>query len=119
MARALSEAAVVAAFSDYEAHPVAVMEAVALGVPVVGYDTAGVGDLVADGLVNGIDPDCPPRLAATALSAAMRLRPTPPAHLPTWDEAADALAMLYRSVVQPPIGGKDAPPLGLVASAAS
>ncbi len=120
MARALSEAAVMAAFSDYEAHPVAVMEAVALGVPVVGYDTAGVGDLVAQGWVQGIKPDCPPQLAANALNSAMRLRPAAPAHLPTWDAAAEALAMLYRSVVlHRPIGGKDAPRLGLVASAAS
>ncbi len=119
MATALSEAAVVAAFSDYEAHPVAVMEAVALGVPVVGYDTAGVGDLVAGGLVDGITPGCPPQLAANALRAAMVLRPTPPAHLPTWDAAADALAMLYRSVVQRAIGGRDATPRPLLASAAS
>ena len=43
-----------AALSEYEAHPVAVMEALALGVPAVGLDTAGIGDLVQDGLVRGV-----------------------------------------------------------------
>ena len=43
MASTLAESSVVAALSDYEAHPVAVMEALSAGRPVVGYDIAGHG----------------------------------------------------------------------------
>ena len=48
MATALAESSVFAALSDYEAHPVAVMEALCVGRPVVGYDIAGVGELFAE-----------------------------------------------------------------------
>src|SRR5215471_12752807 len=43
MATALAESSVVAALSDYEAPPVAVMEALCVARPVVGYDVAGIG----------------------------------------------------------------------------
>ena len=56
MAGILSRSAVMAAMSSYEAHPVAVMEGVALGLPVVGFDVAGTGDLVEDGWVTGVRP---------------------------------------------------------------
>lgn len=104
MARTLRQASAVAAFSDYEAHPVAVMEALALGLPVLGYDIAGVGDLVADGSVHGLSPGATPAQAADAL--ARLLQPgagtggarRAPVELPTWDGAADALAQLYRRI---------------------
>ena len=57
IAEALCEAEVFAALSEYEAHPVAVMEALTLGIPTVGLDTAGLADLVSDGLVTGIPKD--------------------------------------------------------------
>ena len=54
----LGRAAAVAALSEYEAHPVAVMEALTLGIPTVGLDTTGIGDLVEDGLVRGVPREC-------------------------------------------------------------
>lgn len=96
MAQALGAANALAAFSEYEAHPVAVMEALALDVPVVGTAVAGIGDLVEDGLVTGLPADADPVAAAAALATAMSAGPgTPPQQLPTWDEAADALFRLY------------------------
>ena len=38
MAESLCQASVFAALSEYEAHPVAVMEALTLGIPTVGLD---------------------------------------------------------------------------------
>ncbi|WP_055408339.1 glycosyltransferase [Frankia sp. ACN1ag] len=99
MARELASATVVAALSDYEAHPVGVMEALALGVPVVGYDVAGTGDLVADGLVTGLAPETPAERVADALLAAARTRRTAAVDLPTWESCADELATVYRTVV--------------------
>ena len=98
MAQALGQASVMAALSDYEAHPVAVMEALALGVPVVGTDVAGVGDLVEDGWVTGVPPGAGAEQVATALADAARSGRRPPrSDLPTWEAAAAALEEVYRS----------------------
>jgi glycosyltransferase involved in cell wall biosynthesis len=99
MMQSLSEAAVFAAMSEYEAHPIAVMEALALGVPVVGCDVAGVGDLVEDGLVTGVPKDAKPDAVAQALIAALsspKAAEGPP--LRTWDTTAGELADVYRCV---------------------
>jgi glycosyltransferase involved in cell wall biosynthesis len=101
MASALQRAAVLAAFSDYEAHPVSVMEALTLGTPVVGYDVAGMRDLTQDGLVRALAPGARPQAAAAALLDTMSARPPrsgPP--LPTWETCADQLAAVYRRVYE-------------------
>jgi glycosyltransferase involved in cell wall biosynthesis len=96
MARALAESSVVAALSDYEAHPVAVMEALSVGRPVVGYDIAGIGDLVAQGWVRGVRPGTPAASTARHLVQAMSSPcPVDPATLPTWDSCAERLAQVY------------------------
>jgi glycosyltransferase involved in cell wall biosynthesis len=100
MAETLRRAEVVAAFSDYEAHPVAVMEALTAGRPVVGYDTAGMADLVEDGYVRGIPPGTPPAAAARALEEAMAATPAQLTELPTWDSCAESLLSVYRSVLR-------------------
>lgn len=101
MATALAKASVIAAMSEYEAHPVAVMEALSVGRPVVGYDTAGIGELVAEGLVQGVTPGAPPSTAADQLLKAMS-SPTPaaPLELPTWDTSAEELGQLYRATAR-------------------
>lgn len=101
MARSLGEAAVVAAMSDYESHPVAVMEALTLGIPAVGLDTAGIHDLVQQGLVRGVPKDASPTAIAGALIAAMGDRSVmSPARLPTWDTAAADLADIYQDAIR-------------------
>jgi glycosyltransferase involved in cell wall biosynthesis len=100
MAKAMAEAGVIAAMSDYEAHPVAVMEALSVGRPVVGYDVAGIGELVAEGLVQGVAPGAPASIVAEQLIKAMSV-PTSATipELPTWDTSAEALGRLYLSTV--------------------
>jgi glycosyltransferase involved in cell wall biosynthesis len=96
MAEALGTAAVVACMSEYESHPVAVMEALGLGIPAVGLDTAGTSDLVAEGLVRGVPGNASPAAVAAALVAALEDRDTGvPASLPTWDAAAVELTRVY------------------------
>jgi glycosyltransferase involved in cell wall biosynthesis len=96
MAEALAKSSVVAALSDYEAHPVAVMEALSAGRPVVGYDVAGIGELVADGWVRGVTPGAPAARVAREIAGAM-LSPclVDPAEIPTWNSCADQLAQVY------------------------
>jgi glycosyltransferase involved in cell wall biosynthesis len=96
MAKALGEAAVFAALSEYEAHPVAVMEALTLGIPTVGLDVAGVSDLVEDGLVGGVPTDATPTVLAEALVSALdRGRAAAPVPVSTWDTAVTELAQVY------------------------
>jgi glycosyltransferase involved in cell wall biosynthesis len=100
MATALAEASVVAALSDYEANPVAVMEALDAGRPVVGYDIAGVGELVAQGWVRGVPRGAAAAAVARELAAAMSApAPADRAPLPSWDSCAGQLARVYRSAL--------------------
>ena len=101
MAESLSSAAVVVALSDYEAHPISIVEALSLGIPVVGLNAAGIGDLVEDGLVTGVPKDASPSIIARALVAALdgQRASRAAARLPTWDMAATELAHLYLDVL--------------------
>lgn len=96
MAAALAESSVVAALSDYEAHPVAVMEALSVGRPVVGYDIAGMRELIQDGWVRGITPGESAAVVARELACAMSAPSlVNPADLPTWESCANQLAQVY------------------------
>jgi glycosyltransferase involved in cell wall biosynthesis len=98
MAGALAEASVVAALSDYEAHPVAVMEALCVARPVVGYDVAGIGELIAAGWARGVPGGAPPAAVAQALVKAMSSASVvDQAELPSWDSCAEELAQVYLS----------------------
>lgn len=100
MAETLAQASVVAALSDYEAHPVAVMEALSVGCPVVGYDTSGIGDLVSEGWVRGVRPGS---TSATVAQCLIQSMSSPPlveiAELPTWDDCAEQLMQQYIEAV--------------------
>ncbi|GGF48789.1 glycosyl transferase family 1 [Marmoricola endophyticus] len=106
MTRELSQASVMASMSTYEAHPVGVMEALTLGLPVVGLDVAGTGDLVEEGLVTGVPVGVTDRELAQVLAAELEAtesrggphRPRP-VGLPTWDETVDQLSEIYREVL--------------------
>ena len=96
MADALVESSVVAALSDYEAHPIAVMEALSVGRPVVGCDIAGIGELVAEGWVRGVPPESSEARVARALVETISSPNTvSPSELPTWDACARRLGDIY------------------------
>ena len=98
MATALAESSVVAALSDYEAHPVAVMEALCVARPVVGYDVAGIGELFEAGWIRGVPYGAPAAAVAQELVKAMSSSsPVDHGQLPTWDSCADQLARVYLS----------------------
>lgn len=106
MARELGTASAMAALSTYEAHPVAIMEAVTLGLPVVGLDVAGTGNLVEDGLITGIPVDASDRTVADALLVALEGTAAHPGphrpvalELPTWETTTEGVAEVYRQVL--------------------
>jgi glycosyltransferase involved in cell wall biosynthesis len=98
MAGTLARAAVVVLLSDYEAHPLSVMEALALGRPVVGTDATGLHELVAQGLIAPASPTAGPAEIASAIQRQLDAPPRPPVHLPGWDDRVAALMALYRAV---------------------
>jgi glycosyltransferase involved in cell wall biosynthesis len=106
MATTLAQSSVVAALSDYEAHPVAVMEALCVARQVVGYDVAGVGELIAEGWVHGVPCGAPAAAIAHELVKAMS-SPSPAGRpqLPSWDSCADQLADIYLSLGTAPESG--------------
>ena len=98
LANLLGGADVAALLSDYEAHPVAVMEALYIGVPVLTARTSGFLDLAEAGLVTAIDPAASPDEVAGAL---LRLAGTvrAPTELRSWDDCAKDLLRVYQDVV--------------------
>ena len=95
----LAEAGVVALLSEYEAHPVAVMEALAARRRVVVADTTGFSELAEEGLVRAIPIDADPEVAAAAIVEEMdRPEPAEAPDLPSWDDTTDALEDLYLRV---------------------
>jgi glycosyltransferase involved in cell wall biosynthesis len=99
MARVLSQASLVALMSEYEAHPVAVMEALSLRRPVLGMHTAGQRELAEQGLIRTVPLHSSPEVIAAAALEQIE-RPLIPQHitLPTWDECAEKLLAVYEGI---------------------
>lgn len=99
MARVIAASALVVLLSDYEAHPVAVMEALSLGRPVLTSDTSGFRELAEEGLVRSVPLSASPEEMAAAMAAAMATggETVGAGHvLPDWDDCADRLLSIYR-----------------------
>jgi glycosyltransferase involved in cell wall biosynthesis len=99
----IERADVVALMSDYEAHPIAVMEALALGRPVVVAATSGLVELAREGLVTAV----PPRTASAALARQLLVSARTgsagghvPAPVRSWEACAADLLDLYRQLAR-------------------
>jgi len=101
MASRLAEAAVVVLLSEYETHPLAAIEALALGKSVVVADTSGLRELADQGLARAIPLQSDPAAVAAAVLAEIdrpSLARAP--NLPTWDDCAAGHLALYRAVAK-------------------
>jgi len=97
MARRLSQVDLVVLLSDCETHPIAALETISLGRPLLVASGSGLGELAQRGLARAIDPELAPRAAAEAILRELRDPLSRAAvALPTWDECAAALLALYR-----------------------
>lgn len=100
MARRLSEVDLVVLLSEFESHPIAALEAISAGRPLLVGSGSGLGDLATQGLARAIDPQAAPADAAAAMLRELRdPLPRPPVVLPSWDDCALGLLKLYRRVV--------------------
>jgi len=101
MAELLARASLVVLFSEYEAHPVSVMEAVAMGCPVLVTDTSGLGELARRGLVRAVPPASrDEQIARAVVSELDHPLERAAGDLPTWEGCAADLVALYRSVLR-------------------
>jgi glycosyltransferase involved in cell wall biosynthesis len=92
---------VVVLMSDFEAHPVAVVEAVALGRKVVVADTSGLSELASQGMATAVPVGSSPEfLAGVLVRVAGDPDPVVPI-LPTWDDCAAELLGLYMEILTP------------------
>lgn len=100
LGRVVSDADVVCLLSEYEAHPVAVMEAVGSGTRALVADTSGLSELGTAGLATTIALDASPQQIATAVLALAAEPPAVAPAIPTWDGCAEQLHALYREVAR-------------------
>jgi glycosyltransferase involved in cell wall biosynthesis len=99
MAALLGRAALVTLLSDYETHPIAALEALSLGRPVLVAHSSGMAELAERGLARSVPPDArPAQVAAAILEQLRRPLAPPPLALPTWDDCAAGLLDLYHAV---------------------
>lgn len=101
MAATLLGASVVVLLSDYEAHPVAALEAISLGCRVIANNSTGFAEMVAKGQMRGIDPAASPQAVAEAIieeidDPAIRM---PPGRINNWDDCTNDLLRVYRAVL--------------------
>lgn len=101
MANLLAAASLVVLFSEYEAHPVAVMEALSLGIPVLTSDTSGFRELTEKGWTRAISIRSTTEELAQALIEGITSKSGASGiSLPSWDDCADQLVAVYRSALQ-------------------
>jgi glycosyltransferase involved in cell wall biosynthesis len=104
MAAELSRAALVVLLSEYETHPLAVIEALSLGCPVLVADNSGLSELARKGLARAIPLNSSDRQVGMAvLEQLSQPRRAVNLELPTWDDCAADLLALYRSVARRPV----------------
>ena len=101
MAETLSSASLVTLLSEFETQPMAALEAIALGRPVLVADTSGLSELAQQGYAHAVPLDASPATLAGAMIALMRAPKSRQAiRLPTWDDCTDGLIELYRDVLE-------------------
>lgn len=101
MAKLLTQARLVVLLSEYEANPVAVMEALGIGRPVLVADTSGLHDLAEDGLVTAVSLGSTAEdLAASIVKLLRDGQRASGVRLPTWDGCAQELLQVYRAAAR-------------------
>jgi glycosyltransferase involved in cell wall biosynthesis len=100
MANLLARAGLLVMLSEYESQSITVMEALALGCPVVAAHTTALRQLARAGWIQAVPLACSSEQLASAIVGRLNDRIVPAAlQLPRWDACADDLYHVYRQVV--------------------
>jgi len=101
MGERMAAASVMTLLSDYEAHPVAVMEALTAGTPAVVSRTSGLTELADMGWVVGVHQDATPEATAAAIARQLDDPVLPDRSvLPTWETCVAGVADTYDSIMK-------------------
>ena len=96
----LCSAGLVVLLSDYEAHPVAVIEALSMHRPVLVTDTSGLRELAEKGWCRSIPLSATGEMIAVAITEELTKKHQPIAvTLPDWDDCAEQLLRIYTTVL--------------------
>jgi glycogen synthase len=99
MAELLRRVSLVVLLSEFETHPLVALEAAAAGCRLLVADAGGLSELAADGFARAVPLDESPARVGEAVVEELALPPQekrPP--LSSWDECAEELLALYRSL---------------------
>lgn len=101
MTKLLSQATLVTLLSEYEAHPIAIMEALALRRPVLVANTSGLRELAEQQLVRAVPLESTSDEIAAAVVQQIQ-NPLIPASLtlPTWEQCTQELQNVYTEVAR-------------------
>jgi glycosyltransferase involved in cell wall biosynthesis len=99
MAQELSKVSLVTLLSEFETHPVAALEALGMGRPLLVTDTSGLRELAEQGLARSAPLESTPEQIANAVIEQLRnpLLPPKSLNLPTWDDCANGLLSIYQN----------------------
>jgi glycosyltransferase involved in cell wall biosynthesis len=99
MAQLLARASVVVLMSEYESHGIAMMEAIAVGRPVMVAYNSALMEYADRGYVRAVPLDISPHGLAEAIVNELRdpLTP-PPLAVPSWDDCATSTLQLYQDL---------------------
>jgi glycosyltransferase involved in cell wall biosynthesis len=102
MAETLAQTTLVTLLSEYEAHPIAVMEALALKRPVLVSDTSGLKELANQGFARAISLSSSSAEIALAVQLQIEepIAPVAGFALPTWEQCVDQLRMIYNAALK-------------------
>lgn len=100
MEKILSQATLITLLSEYEAHPIAVMEALALQKQVLVANTTGMQELAEQGFVRAISLKSSREEIASAIVQQIQSPLILPEHLtlPTWDDCTQQIQAVYDAV---------------------
>lgn len=103
MVELLQRASLVTLLSEYETHPMALLEALAMGKSALIADTSGLSEIARDGFARAIPLHHPPAQTAAAILEQLRNPIHPkPVKLPTWDDCTDQLIDMYHHMLARP-----------------
>ncbi|QIJ73322.1 glycosyltransferase [Methylobacterium sp. NI91] len=87
-------------FSEYEAHPVALMEAISVGRPALVSHTTGLAEVADKGLCRSLPLTAGPEMTAACMIEGLRTqRVAREIALPNWDDCTQALLRVYHAVL--------------------
>ena len=102
LADLLYSAGLVVLLSEYEAHPVSVMEALSMGCPVLVADTSGLSEIAEQGLCRAIPLNTSSAGVADAIAREFLDTDSHSQggiRLPNWDDCTDQLIVVYNTIL--------------------